>query len=86
MKPYTIIAITSLLAATVATEAVGAPRKSGVQYEVCAVESTGKLGVYEVTQKRPEAMAIAKYLTGKSGGKRAFFVVVEEVTESGDVK
>jgi hypothetical protein len=84
MKPYTIIAITSLLAATVATEAAGAPRKSGVQYEVCAVEPTGKLGVYEVTEKRPEAMAIAKYLTSKQ--KRAFFVVVEEVTEKGDVK
>ncbi len=86
MKPYTIIAITSLLAATVATEAAGAPRKSGVQYEVCAVDPGGKLGVYEVTEKRPEAMAIAKYLEGKSGGKRHFFVVVQELDSKGDVK
>ena len=58
--------------------------KSHVQYEVCAIDAGGKLGVYEVTEKRPEAMAIARFLTGKQ--KRQFFVVVEEVNEKGDVK
>lgn len=68
------------------TLASSASAKGRVQYEVCAVDPGGKLGVYEVTEKRPQAMAIAAYLTGKDKAHRRFFVVVEELDEKGDVK
>lgn len=75
----TIASIALLLAL-----ASSASAKGKVQYEVCAIDPGGKLGVYEVTEKRPAAMAIAAYLEGKT--HRHYFVVVEELDAKGDTK
>lgn len=79
MKIFKTLAIVLLMS----VGATAAP-KHRVQYDVCAIDPGGKLGVYEVSEKRQDAMAIAKYLEGKT--KRHYFVVIEEVTEAGDVK
>ena len=80
----TIITASVLALSFLASSAYGAPKRS-VQYEVAAIDPGGKLGVYEVCDKRPEAMAIARYLEGKDKAHRHFFVVVEEIDAKGDV-
>ncbi len=76
-------AIKSLLVLSLLASTANAG-KSKTQYDVCAIDG-GKLGVYEVTEKRAEAMVLAKYLTQKN--HRAFFVVIEVIdAKTGDVK
>lgn len=79
MKTIKCLAILLMLATS-----AHAGGKRRVQFDVCAIDPGGKLGVYEVTDKQATALVLAKYLEGKT--KRRHFVVVEELTETGDVK
>ena len=78
MRTFKALAIVLLLATS-------AHAGKHVQFDVCAIDG-GKLGVYETTDKQAEALVLAKYLEKKSGGKRHYFVVIEQLDAKGDVK